>query len=457
VQISIETIRAILDAEVYNVSDGTSFNRLNVAYIREFERKNSEKGDELYFVIYEDNPKEEGWYINSFDRTKNIPKLRQRRDIVFVVDSRVPDSDMHGLKYLRVRDVFLAINQLREYVLSILNPLVVGVTGSVGKTTTAAMIQSILSRRFECGRIYSKRLTPLNLSSWIVNYMDPLHEVLCLEYSMYRPHHIEVLARILKPRVGVLLNIKRVHLGVSGINTLLDIRDAKRSLVEKAEKAVLNADDPLALSLKRREDFTFSLTDPNADAFLESDSREAIMRLNFTNQSIQFRPYVRTDLFYYQSLASALVASFLGVTAEVISEALNQFRPAENRIKWVTLQGETFLFDGDVTHASRMSALAENRYSTSILLIAEFNFGEENVPLQVEDLSEMFGRFSEVRVLNNEVNQEAFSRYRIRNYLLVPREQFLYGVSRFEFKVIHFGTYFRKYKDLDRLLTFISA
>lgn len=350
-QISIETIRAILDAGVHNVSDGTSFRRLNVAYIREFERKKVEDGNELYFIVYEDNPKKEGWYINAFDRTKNIPKLGQRSDIVFVVDSRVSDSDMHGLKYIRVRDVFIAIDRLREHVLSTINPIVVGVTGSIGKTTTAAMIQSILSRRFECGRVYSKRLTPLTLSSWIVNYLDPSHQVLSLEYSMYRPHHIEVLTRILRPDVGVLLNIKRVHLGVTGINTLFDILAAKRPLVEKAEKAMLNADDPLILSLKRKEDFTFSLTDPNTDAFLESDGDEALVRLNLTSQSIRFRPYIRTDLFYYQSLASALATSFLGVSAEDISDALDHFRPAEDRIKWINVMGENFLFDGDVTHA----------------------------------------------------------------------------------------------------------
>ena len=456
-QISIETIRAIWEAEVHNVSEGISFNRLNVAHIREFETGSVRDGNELYFVVYEDNPKKEGWYINAFDRIRNIPKLRQRNNIVFVVDGRVSDSDMHGLKYIRVQDVFLAIDQLREHVLSTANPLVVGVTGSVGKTTTASMIQSILSMRFECGRVYSKRLTPLNLSSWIVNYLDPSHQVLCLEYSMYRPNHIEVLTRILKPRIGVLLNIKRVHLGVSGINTLLDILAAKRSLVDKAETAILNADDPLAVSLKRRGDLTFSFTDHNADAFIESDSDVVSMRLNFTGQSIRFEPYVRTDLFYYQFLASALTASFLGVSAEAIFEVLNQFRPAENRIGWITLRGEKFLFDGDVTHAGRMSALAENRYSTSILLIAEFNFGEENVSLQIEDFSRVFGLFSEVRVLDNQVNQEVLSHYRIRNCLLVPREQLLYGVSSFDFKVIHFGTYFRKYKDLDPLLASTGA
>lgn len=104
-----------------------------------------------------------------------------------------------------------------------------------------------------------------------------------------------------------------------------------------------------------------------------------------------------------------------------------------------------------------MSALAENRYSTSLLLIAEFNFGEENVSLQADDLSEVFGRFSEMRVLDNQVNQEALSRYRIRNYSLVSKEQFLYDVSRFEFRVIHFGTYFRRYKDLDYLASFIGV
>lgn len=457
VQISIETIRAIWKAEVHNVRDGISFNKLNIAHIREFETGSIEEESELYFIVYKDNPREEGWYINAFDRTQNIPKLRQRSNIVFVVDGRVSDADMRGLKHIRVSDVFLAIDQLREHILSTIKPLVVGVTGSVGKTTTAAMIRSILSRRFECGRVYSKRLTPLNLSSWIVNYLDLSHQVLCLEYSMYRSHHIETLTSILKPRVGILLNIKRVHPGVSGINTLLDIVAAKRPLVDKAETAILNADDPLVVSLKRKGDLTFSLTDLNADAFVESDGDEMNMRLNFTGQSIRFKPYVRTDLFYYQSMASALTASYLGVPAEAISDALNQFRPAENRIGWVTLQGETFLFDGDVTHAGRMLALAENQYSTPILLIAEFNFGEENVLLQANDLSGVFGRFSEVRVLDNHKNQEALSCYRIRNCPLVPREQFLYGVSSFEFKVIHFGIYFRRYKDLGHLHTLLGV
>lgn len=456
-QISIETIRVIWDAEIHNVNEKTSFGRLNIANIKEFETGGAGEGDELYFVVYEDNPDEDGWYINVFDRTKNIQKLGQRSSVIFVVDGRVSDDITHGLKYIRVRDVFIAIDQLREYVLSTADPLVVGVTGSVGKTTTAAMIQDVLSRQFECERVYSKRLTPLNLSSWIVNYLSLSCQVLCLEYSMYRPHHIEVLTQILKPHIGILLNIKKVHLGVSGIDTLLDILAAKRPLVEKTETAILNADDPLVVSLKRRGDLTFSLTDHNADAFLENDGQEALMRLNFSGQSIRFSPYVRTKLFYYQSLASALVASSLGVPAEIVSETLNQFKPAENRIGWTTLQGKTFLFDGDVTHAGRMSALADNQYSTSILLIAEFDFGEENVSLQAEDLSGVFDQFSAVRVLDSQVNQEVLSRYRIRNCSLVSKEQFLHGVSSFEFKVIHFGTYFRRHKDWDHLPTFLGA
>jgi len=374
-----------------------------------------------------------------------------------VVDNRVSDSNMSDLRYIRVPNVFLAIDQLREYILSTTHPLVVRVTGSVGKTTTVAMIQSILSRQFECGRIYSKRLTPLNLSSWIVNYLEPSHQVLCLEYSMYRHHHIEALTHILKPSVGLILNIKRVHLGVAGINTLLDIRDAKRSLVDNSEIAIINADDSLIASLKRKRDLTFSFTDDNADAFIESDSDVVSMRLNFTGQLVRFRPYVRTDLFYYQSLASALVTSFIGIPAEVIADTLNQFTPAENRIGWITILGEKFLFDGDVTFAGRILALAENRYSTSILLIAEFNFGEENVLLQVEDFSKVFDQFNEVRILDSHANREVLSHYRIRNCSLVSREQFLYEVSRFEFKVIHFGIYFRRYKGLGHLLTSIGV
>ena len=455
-QTSIETLRHVWEgAEIHKISAGVVFDRFNVAHIKEFDTSQA-NGIELYFAVYEDDPNREGWYLNPFDRTKKIREFGKRSDIAFVVDSRVSDHVMRGLKYIRVHNVFDAVEQLRRHVLSVVNPRVVGVTGSVGKTTTAALIQHLLGEKLGCGRVYSKRLTPLTLSSWLVNQLDPSHRFLSLEYSMYRPQHVAALMKILKPEIGILLNIKRVHFGVQGVNSLLDIREGKRPLVEEARPGILNSDDELVLSLRKKDDLTFSLSDPRADIFVEENGPTIGVKINLTGESFRFMPYLKTDLCYQQAFAASLVATLLGMKAPEIAEGLESFRPAENRIGWIDIIGEKVLFDGDITGAGRLSALAENRYQSSILLVAKFNFGEEDVHLQADYFAEVFGTFDEVRVLDEVENRDAVARYGIANCSLTSKEHFLSGLSDFEFKVLHFGGYFRKHSTLDHLLLSIT-
>ena len=333
----------------------------------------------------------------------------------------------------------------------------IGVTGSVGKTTGAAIIQSVLEKKFNCGRIYSKRLTPLTLSSWLVNLLDPMHQLLVLEYSMYRKNHIDILTDILKPDMGVFLNVRRMHLGVQGINTVDDIIEGKRSLIDKSRLGLLNLDDPLVSRLKRKGDLGFSLTDAKADAFISTVGNEAVLFLNYMNQAVRFVPYVKTSLFYYQASVAGLLGSLLGISPDIIAEALESFRPAENRISWIDVRGHEVLFDGDVTISARMASLAEHHYASSILLIHSFDFGEENVELQVEDFARVFSRFTEVRVLDIEENGTVVSKYSLRGVIFVEKDRFFSDLSRFQFKVLHFGTYFRKHGNLDFLMDFIAT
>jgi UDP-N-acetylmuramoylalanine-D-glutamate ligase len=334
---------------------------------------------------------------------------------------------------------------------------VIGVTGSVGKTTGVALIQSILEKGLSCGRIYSKRLTPLTLSSWLVNFLDSSHRVLALEYSMYRKDHIDRLTDILTPDIGVFLNVKRMHLGVQGINSLQDIVEGKEALVRKSKLGVLNIDEPLVSQLKRHGDLTFSLRDKQADAFIFTDGDEAVLILNSTGHEIRFVPYIKTSLFYYQASVAGLIGVQFGISPELITNALEDFRPAENRINWIDVKGHQVLFDGDVTVSGRMASLSEHHYTTSILMIHSFDFGEENIDLQVDDFSQVFSTFSEVRVLDTEENRTIISKYSLRNIIFVTKDDFLSGLSKFEFKVLHFGTYFRKYKDLSFLMQFIAV
>ena len=260
-EISLEALVKILpDVKCFRLAGNESFNILNIAHLKQFEDMPA-KGMILYFCVYEDEPERAGWYNKPFDRSLNIRKMGTDERVVFIVDDRVPYEQLAEARHVRVANIYHAIDLIRQHILATINPQVIGVTGSVGKTTGAAIIQSVLEKKFNCGRIYSKRLTPLTLSSWLVNLLDPMHQLLVLEYSMYRKNHIDILTDILKPDMGVFLNVRRMHLGVQGINTVDDIIEGKRSLIDKSRLGLLNLDDPLVSRLKRKGDLGFSLTD----------------------------------------------------------------------------------------------------------------------------------------------------------------------------------------------------
>jgi hypothetical protein len=453
--LSVRTLRDIIPSvRLFNVDEEDVFTVLNIAHLKQFERVGP-YDKILYFCVYEDDPDLMGWYNKPFDRTQNI--LSKSGDVrtTFVVDSRISDERLTGVRYVRVDNVFEAIDQIRRRILMLVQPIVIGVTGSVGKTTTVALVESVLQKKFGCGRIYSKRLTPLTLSSWIANFLKVSHEVLALEYSMYRKNHIGALIDILRPGFGVFLNVRRMHLGVEGINTLTDIVEGKEALVRKSARAALNIDDELVRPLRRNGDFGFSLVDRSADVYVSSDGSEAVLSLNFVGQTVRFVPYIKTSLFYQQVAVAGLLGAYLGVIPESIQAALEEFKPAENRINWINVRGERVLFDGDVTVSGRMASLSEHQYASSILLIHSFNFGEENVDLQAEDFARVFATFSETRVLDTEENREIVSRYSW-DVVMVTKDNLLYEFSKFEFKVLHFGIYFRKYKDLEFINQFLA-
>ena len=456
-KLNLEVLRQILpDAEYFGLGGDEVFERFNIAHLKQFEHQEF-RGYTLYFCVYEDNPDQEGWYKTPFDRSANIPRVNADREIVFMIDRRVFQEQLVGCKYIRVVNIFRAIDALRQFVLEQVNPRVVGVTGSVGKTTCAALIQDVVSKKFGCGRIYSKRLTPLTLSSWLVNFLDSAHEVLALEYSMYRRNHIDVLTDMLKPDVGIFLNVRRMHLGVEGINSLPDIIAGKEALIRKSQTALLNLDEPLILELRRKSDLGFSQINPKADAFITDQGDRVKLVLNHIGQTVYFRPYVRTSLLYYQACAAGLVGSILGIPSESIAEALENFTPAEHRITWVDVSGEQVLFDGDVTNSARMALLSDHHYLNSILLIHSFDFGDENVDLQAADFSSVFAKFDEVRVLESEENRTVVSKYSLKNLLFVRKDRFFSGISDYQFKVLHFGIYFRKHKDLGFLKNFMDS
>jgi UDP-N-acetylmuramoyl-tripeptide--D-alanyl-D-alanine ligase len=121
---------------------------------------------------------------------------------------------------------------------------VVGVTGSVGKTTTVGLCASVLTERFRTARSAESWNAEIGVAFALLS-LDASVEVAVLELAMRGPGQIRELVGLAMPRIGVVTNVADTHLELLGAHE--NIAAAKAELIEGLPSdgiAIVNADDP---------------------------------------------------------------------------------------------------------------------------------------------------------------------------------------------------------------------
>lgn len=227
-----------------------------------------------------------------------------------------------------VEDSLKALHQLAAYWRGKYTPRVVGVTGSIGKTTVKEMIGSVLCQRFRTlkseGNYNSETGLPLTLLK-----LEPSHQRVVLEMGMYDLGEIAELAAIARPHVGVVTNVGPTHLGRLG--TIERIAQAKTELVEALPDdgmAILNGDDPWVRQMAARtkaEVFYYGL-DQTCDLWadhIESQGLEGIrFRFHHGPETIHAKVPMLGRHSVHTSLAAAAVGLVEGQSWEEIIDGL---------------------------------------------------------------------------------------------------------------------------------------
>jgi len=148
-----------------------------------------------------------------------------------------------------VRDSIAALQALAREVLVRRPVQVIGVTGSVGKTTTKEFTASLLAPRFRVLKSEGNYNNHLGLALTLLR-LDPGDDAAVLEMGMSAPGEIRTLTRIAPPDVAVITNVSPVHLQF--FSGLREIALAKKEILDGAKPgaaAVLNGDDTLVMDI----------------------------------------------------------------------------------------------------------------------------------------------------------------------------------------------------------------
>ncbi|MEO6143750.1 MAG: UDP-N-acetylmuramoyl-tripeptide--D-alanyl-D-alanine ligase [Dermatophilaceae bacterium] len=248
--------------------------------------------------------------------------------------------------------------------------IVIGITGSSGKTSTKDLLASVLGRHGETvanvGSLNSEVGVPLTVCR-----ITPTTEYLVLEMGSRGTGHIRYLTRIAPPRIGVVLNVGTAHLGEFGTREAIGV--AKAELVQALPAtgfAVLNADDPIVSGMASQTQARVIQVGRSAQASVRAIDivLDPQARASFTLLTSEGSASVALGLHgehhVGNALAVAAVALAVGMPLPAVAAALGDARPVSRwrmevhqRADGVTLVNDAYNANPDSMRAA-LEALA---------------------------------------------------------------------------------------------------
>ena len=279
-------------------------------------------------------------------------------------------SAVEGLSHLTpplcilVENTISALQQIAAFWRSRLTLRVVGITGSVGKSTTKEAVAQVLSQRFTTLKSAANLNNEIGLPLNVLKLTNE-HQYAVLEMGFYVPGEIAQLCEIARPQIGVMNNIGTVHAERAGSQEA--IAQGKGELVEALPAgpegvAILNYDDPFIRPMKSRTKarvFYYGL-DPAADLWaddVESMGLDGIrFRLHYKKETL----HLHVPMIGHHSVETALRAASVGLVEgmswDQIIHGLQENR-AQLRLVAVRTENGALVLD-DTYNASPESSLA---------------------------------------------------------------------------------------------------
>jgi len=291
-----------------------------------FDSRKAKKGD-LFFPLQGERDGHE--FINSaIDKGVSAT--------IWQSDHDIPNDK---ISYVVVKNVSNAFETLAKYYLNKVNPRVVAVTGSNGKTTTKDMIAKILSTSNNVAKTPQNFNNEIGVPFTILN-MPTNTEVLVVEMGMDRPGQIDRLSGIANPDISVITMIGEAHIEFFG--TRDKIADAKMEITDHLQEDgsfVFNGDEPLLLERAEK-------VEQNQQTFGRHDSNDLYATnivpgkttTKFTTNlwpDLEFEIPMMGEYNVNNALAAILVGQISHIKPEAMQKALSELFVTENRTEWI--------------------------------------------------------------------------------------------------------------------------
>lgn len=264
--------------------------------------------------------------------------------------------------YILVESCTQALKDLAEHYRKALSIKVVGITGSVGKTSTKEMIASVLEQKYKVLKTEGNFNNEIGLPLTIFNIRDE-HEVAVLEMGISNFGEMHRLTKMARPDICVITNIGLCHLeNLKSRDGILKAKSEIFDFMQPDGRIILNGDDDKLITLTdvRGKTPQFFGLSTERDAFadhIHSLSLKGIScTLHLGDNSIDTVIPIPGRHMVYNALAGALVGRELGLTPEEIKAGIESLTPVSGRSNMISTA--SLLIIDDCYNANPVSACA---------------------------------------------------------------------------------------------------
>ena len=295
--------------------------------------------------------------------------------IVIVENINFTYAEMEAYKeksktIIKVDDTLKALTQIAEYKRTLYNIPIVGVTGSVGKTSTKDIIASVVSQKYKTLKTEGNNNNHIGVPKTILRLKD--EEAAVVEMGMNHLGEIEALTNISKPTLAVITNIGTSHIG--NLGSRQNILKAKLEILDgmKEKKIVINNDNDLLHkwyeeNKNKYEIITFGIindSDFMAEDIILNDYGSSFI-CETKGEKISINVPVAGEHYIYNALCAVAVGKTLDLTNEQIEAGIKNVQIAKKRMEIVNLKNNITLVN-DTYNASLESVKEALKYISNI-------------------------------------------------------------------------------------------
>ena len=310
-----------------------------------------------------------------------------------VLVERKPEN-INNHPYIIVKSTLEALRRLAEYYRSVLNVKVIGITGSVGKTSTKEFIASVLAQKYKILKTEGNFNNEIGLPLTVFNIREE-HEAAVLEMGISNFGEMTRLSKIAKPDICVITNIGLCHL--ENLGTRDGILKAKTEIFKYASpdyNTVLNGDDDKLSSIIPRNEndiYFYGLDKKNriyADDIKLLGIEGSICRIVTPKGSIEVAISIPGKHMIYNAMAAAAVGQLMGLSLSEIKSGIEKLHTVGGRLNIINT-GRITIID-DCYNANPVSAkssvdVLENGAGRKVAILGDmFELGPKEAELHYE-------------------------------------------------------------------------